>query len=540
MLQAATSGAGGAAPALPAVTIENVSKSFGITRVLKDVSLQIQRGHIHALLGGNGSGKSTLIKLLAGIQPARGGSITVNGHHAAAQSVTPGWARSAGIACVHQDPGTFGDLTVAENLAAGGAYPTTTWGQISWRRTRRRAAEIIDRFGIRDATPDTLMSDLRQSDQTLVCIARAVMDFGGRHDGVLILDEPTSSLPPNEVDDLLTKLRQFAGQGQTILYVSHRLDEILRICDTASILRDGVHIDTVAVPGLTEEDLVSLILGRPPTQVYPSTEVRDAARPLLEVRHLQYGPLRDVNLDLFAGEILGVAGLLGSGRSELLNILFGALQPDAGSIHLRGEPTHFTSVRAAMRAGIALVPEERLHDAAFPDLSLRENLSAAGIMDYWNRWRLDHRRESADARRIMAQLPIRATSDRQPIGTLSGGNQQKAVLSRWLQREPEVLLLDEPTQGVDVGARAEIYSTVRECANRGAAVAVVTSDFEELAHGCDRVVVLSAGRIIAEAHAPHIHPDQLAVLCYDAGPPPEDVLAATTMTLEGDLADERH
>src|SRR5260370_28834223 len=198
------------------------------------------------------------------------------------------------------------------------------------------------------------MSDLRQSAQTLVCIARVVVDFGDRRDGVLILDEPTSSLPPNEVDDLLTKLRQFAGQGQTILYVSHRLDEILRICDTASILRDGVHIDTVAVPGLTEEDLVSLILGRPPTQVYPSTEVRDAARPLLEVRHLQYGPLRDVNLDLFAGEILGVAGLLGSGRSELLNILFGALQPDAGSIHLRGEPAHFTSVPAAIRAGTAL------------------------------------------------------------------------------------------------------------------------------------------------------------------------------------------
>ncbi len=527
--------------ATTSVTIENVSKSFGATRVLKDVSLQIQRGHIHALLGGNGSGKSTLIKLLAGIQPAdRGGAITVNGHRAVPQSVTPGWARSAGIACVHQDPGAFGDLTVAENLAAGDAYATTQWGQISWRKTRRRAAEIIERFGIHGATPDTLMSDLRQSDQTLVCIARVVVDFGDRRDGVLILDEPTSSLPPNEVDDLLTKLKQFAEQGQTILYVSHRLDEILRICDTASILRDGVHIDTLPVAGLTEEDLVSLILGRSPTQIYPSTEVRNASRPLLDVRHLRYGPLRDVSLEVFGGEILGIAGLLGSGRSELLNILFGALHPESGEVRLRDEPISLTSVRKAMRAGIALVPEERLHDAAFPDLSLRENLSAARIMHYWSRLRLDHHRESADAQRIMAQLPIRATSDRQPIGTLSGGNQQKAVLSRWLQRDPEVLLLDEPTQGVDVGARAEIYSTVRQCAHRGAAVVVVTSDFEELAHVCDRVVVLSGGRVVAEARAPHIEPDQLAVLCYDAGPPPQDVLATSTLTLEGDRADERH
>src|SRR5260370_32501431 len=216
------------------------------------------------------------------------------------------------------------------------------------------------------------MSDLRQSAQTLVCIARVVVDFGDRRDGVLILDEPTSSLPPNEVDDLLTKLKQFAEQGQTILYVSHRLDEILRICDTASILRDGVHIDTLPVAGLTEEDLVSLILGRSPTQVYPSTEVRNASRPLLDVRHLRYGPLRDVSLEVFGGEILGIAGLLGSGRSELLNILFGALHPESGEVRLRDEPISLTSGRKAMRAGIALVPEERLHDAAFPDLSLRE------------------------------------------------------------------------------------------------------------------------------------------------------------------------
>jgi ribose transport system ATP-binding protein len=335
-----------------------------------------------------------------------------------------------------------------------------------------------------------------------VAIIRAVQDREGADSGVLVLDEPTAALPDSEVQLLLESLRRYAANGQTILYISHRLDEVLSVADRVTVLRDGRKVGTVEAHGLTEGDLVELIVGRPLDRMFPEPTEPGDADVVLSARNLSGGPLRDVSFDLRRGEVLGVAGLLGSGRSELLRMLFGAYPRAAGTITLDGKDRHFADAAAAMRAGVAYVPEERQADALFQGASVRHNLSMGSARAYFRRLLFSHKTEKKDSADSIRRFLIRVAVDTQPVETLSGGNAQKVVLARWLRRRPEVLLLDEPTQGVDIGARSEIYTLIREATQQGTSVLLVASDPEELAHACDRVIVLRNGRIAADVRPP--------------------------------------
>jgi ribose transport system ATP-binding protein len=461
--------------------VAGISKSFPGTQALRAVDLEVCRGEIHALAGANGSGKSTLVKILAGVLTPDAGEV-----HAAAD-----------IHVVHQDPAVFPDLSVADNLALGRGYETDVTQRIRWRSVRKRTAEVLKRFEI-DARPDALVETLPLSKRAMVAIARALQDQEGQGRGVLVLDEPTAALPEPEVGLLLDALRRYASAGQSMLFVSHDLDEVLGLADRITVLRDGRVVTTTERSKLDHPQLVELITGQRDSAAFVSQVAEGHGEVALEVQGLTDAILHDVSFRVAGGEIVGIAGLVGSGAAEILQCIFGARTPSAGTVTTAGE--------------VGYVPGERAA-AAFPELSIRENLSIAQVGRYWRGF-MDARHERRDARSAMQRFAIRAASDSQPMSSASGGNQQKVVLARWLQRNPRVILLEEPTQGVDVGARAEIYRLIRESADAGAAVVIVSVDFEELEGICDRALVVNDGRIVAELRKPHIDHEQLARLAY--------------------------
>ena len=497
-----------------ALRVSHLSKTFPGTRALQDVSFDIAPGKIHAFLGGNGSGKSTLIKILAGVYHGDpGGVITVGGRDIASDKMTPELARAGGLRFVHQHPAVFPALSVAENIAIGTGFEKIGGTTINWKALRRRTAALLERYGIH-ADPESLMQTLRPAERAMVAIARALQDQNEEEKGVLVLDEPTASLARAEVVRLMLALTRYASEGQTILFVSHRLDEVIESADQATVLRDGQYAGTVSGDEITEPNLISLIVGRSLDRVYPEMPEVTSTEVALEVKHLGGGPLRDVSFQLRKGEVLGIAGLVGSGRSELLKMVFGAYPVGRGEIEIGGKAVKLRHIGEAMRAGVAYVPEDRPGEAAFADMSVSDNVSAALITKYWSKGRLNHRRAASDARQSIKDFFVRTSSEQQPLSTLSGGNQQKVILARWLTRQPKILLLDEPTQGVDVNARAEIYAIVSQAVKEGCSVVLVTSDFEELSRVSDRVVVLANGRITAEVRPPEIDPIRLTELAF--------------------------
>ncbi|WCB96858.1 Ribose import ATP-binding protein RbsA [Baekduia alba] len=499
-----------------ALTVSRLSKTFPGTQALCDVSFAVAPGQIHGLLGGNGSGKSTLIKILAGVHAGdAGGELAFGTRTVASDATTPELAYACGLRFVHQSSTTFPDMTVAENIAIGGGFPTRL-GRVRWGQLRRETRSLLERFEI-DAHPDDLLGELGAADQTMVTIARALQDEDG--DGgavsVLVLDEPTASLPEHEVDVLLSALRRYAAQGQTILYVSHRIEEVLSITDAVTVLRDGQHVVTRPTEGLTEAALIEHIVGRPLEQVFSPPSEQQALETLLQVQGLGDGErLKDVSFTVGRGEVVGIAGLLGSGRTELLELLFGLRAPAGGQIRLGGDEVRIGRPKDAMALGIAFVPEDRELDAAFLDMTVRENLSAAQVGRYQSHGRIQHAQERADALRSIEEFTIRTPGDGELLSSLSGGNQQKVILARWLRRDPRLLLLDEPTQGVDVGARADAYRSVRRAVEGGMGAILVTSDFEELALASDRVLVLRGGRLVAELRGDELSRQRLTELVF--------------------------
>jgi ribose transport system ATP-binding protein len=498
--------------------VSGLSKAFPGTQALNDVSLDVRRGEIHALVGGNGSGKSTLVKILAGVHQPDSGEIEVAAK-TFRHGLSPAMARAAGLHFVHQDPAVFLDLSVADNLTMGRGYETDPIRRIRWRAVRRRTVRVLERFGIA-ARPETPIGALRPSARTMVAIARALQDQEGRHTGVLVLDEPTVSLPDAEVELLLDALRRYAAAGQSMLFISHHVDEVLGFAERVTVLRDGKKVVTADVAtlgwtmGLHEQahdKLVELITGRPAGQLYPDIPEATEKDAVLQVRDLSVGPVRGVSLDVAAGEVVGLAGLIGSGASEIVQAIFGARTPASGSITVDGRKIKPGRPKAAMDRGVSYLPGERFR-AAFVDLSVRENLSAPEVPRYWKHLVMQVGRERRDARETMKQFSIRAASEAQSMSSLSGGNQQKVILGRWLRRHPKVLLLEEPTQGVDVGARAEIYELLRAAAVEGTAIVIVTVDFEEIAGLCDRALVVNNGRVVAELRKPNIDHETLTEL----------------------------
>ncbi|WP_394821436.1 sugar ABC transporter ATP-binding protein [Pendulispora albinea] len=487
-----------------ALRLHGIGKTFPGTRALDGVSLEVSRGEIHALIGSNGSGKSTLIKILAGIHAADpGGEIRVGRTRFAASEWTPACARAAGLHFVHQVPTVFPSLSVAENLAIGRGFVTHRGWRIRWTEQRARAKQLIARFHIH-ATPDMPAGELGPADQMLLVIARALQDLEDEHTGVLVLDEPTASLPGPEVERLLETIRHRAALGQAIVYVTHRLDEVLRTSHRVTVFRDGRTEGTFETAGMDKSKLVSLMVGRAIAQDPRRAAARASTNRVLSVHNLAGGGVSRASFDLRRSEILGIAGLLGSGAADILRILFGVVPMASGEIILHARRFRPEGPRAAMAAGVAYVPPDRALEAAFPTMSLRGNLTGGGVARYFRSLRLLHDVERADARGAIERFIIRASSTEQPQSTLSGGNQQKAVLARCLREQPALLLLDEPTQGVDIHARSEIHALLREAAQRSTSIIVVSSDFEELAALCDRVIGMVRGRIVGEARSPSL------------------------------------
>lgn len=514
-----------------ALHIRNLDKHFGGTQALKDASLTVRRGTVHALLGGNGSGKSTTIKILAAVHEADRGDLTVFGKDYSLRGYTASNAQEAGLRFVHQDLGLFAELSIEENFALDAGYPRTAAGGIDWKGLRRRVAQLLAEYEI-NADPRQPVSDLRPSDRTLVAIARALQDQEGT-ELVLVLDEPTASLAAHESNRLLEQVRRRADKGQTVVIVSHRLHEVLAVAHDFTIFRDGVVVGRLVDAQPSEDELVQIMAGGLVDALRPTGSVsHSTGRSVLQLEAVHSGPVRGVNLTVHEGEIVGIAGLVGSGRSSVLQTVFGAVQPSSGRMLLNGEEFSPAHIDEAMAAGVGLVPEDRGRDAAFPDRTIGENLAIAMLKEYWAKKWMPRSRERSATDSLIRRFGIKVAGADALFSSMSGGNQQKTIIARWLQRAPRLLLLDEPTQGVDVMSRSDIYSVIRDAAADGCAVLVASSDLSELHALCDRIVVLRNGRITEEVNAADFDVDALTLLVLR-----DNTSSIPTILTAEDLAD---
>ena len=472
------------------LTASGLSKSFAGIRALADVSIALAGGETHALVGENGAGKSTLVRLLTGALRPDAGTIAIDERRVDLRS--PPDARRLGLVAIHQHPALFPDLTVAENLAIG-QDTRRPWRRVDWKARRERAAALLARIGARiDVDRDA--SSLSLPEQQLVEIARAL----GADARLLILDEPTASLTPREVDRLFELLDGLRRQGAALLYITHRLEELPRVADVVTVLRDGRTVATHRLADVDQATLIRLMVGRPLEAVFPKPEV-PSGPVVLEVARLssRSAGVRDVSLSVRRGEIVGLSGLVGAGRTELARVLFGVAAAESGSIRLNGREIRPASPREAIAAGIAYLPEDRRRHGVVLDLSVAMNLTLArlGAISRAGGW-LDGHAEAAIAARLVKALDVRPPAPGMPVRQLSGGNQQKVALGRWLVEPPALLILDEPTQGVDVGAKAEIHRLIGELAQQGLAVLMISSDLPEVLGMSDRVAVMRGGTIV--------------------------------------------
>lgn len=492
-----------------ALTITGLNKSFGGTQALSDASLTVRKGTVHALLGGNGSGKSTSIKILAAVYTADSGDLTIFGKPYSLSGYTSQTAQQAGLRFVHQDLGLFPELSIEENFALDAGYPLRSYGGVDWKKLRAHVSRLLTEYEI-DADPWAPVQSLRPSDRTMVAIARALQDQVEGEDLILVLDEPTASLALHESTRLLEQVRRRADKGQTVVMVSHRLQEVLSVAHDFTVFRDGKVVGTLTDASPTEDELVEIMAGSLVKSLRPTGSQSHARNEeVVVLKSIHGGPLRGVNLTVHAGEILGIAGLVGSGRSSILLNIFGSVKPSKGTIILNGKEFTPKHIDEAMDAGVAMVPENRVQDAAFSDLSVRENIAASVLRENWVRGWMSRTKERGIARKLIERFSVKVAGPDALFSSMSGGNQQKVVLARWMQRNPSLLLLDEPTQGVDVMSRADIYSVIREAAAAGMAVIVASSDVSELHALSDRVAILRSGRITDEVVAGELEIDYL-------------------------------
>jgi len=466
-----------------------VSKRFGATQALDGVSLALQEGEIHALVGENGAGKSTVVKILAGVHAPDSGEVRVGG--TAVDIEGPAHARALGIAVIHQEPRLFPDLSVAENVFLE-HQPRRRFGGIDWPAIQRSASLL---FGDLDVSMplDAPVRGLSMADQQLVEIARA-LSIEAR---VLVMDEPTASLSVHEVERLFAIVRRLRDRGVAVLFVSHRLAEVFELCDRASVLRDGRHVITAPIDTLTTTDLIRHMIGRD-VRLFPKAPA-NLGDVVLDVRGLsRHDEFSDISFSIRAGEIVGLAGLVGAGRTEVARVLFGVSPPDAGEVRLAGEVVHFDSPSAALDAGIAYVPEDRHQDGLVLGFSISSNITLPILKRLFPRLVVRGSKERVLANQYATRLDVRMTDVEQLVGALSGGNQQKVVIARWLATRPRVLILDEPTRGIDIGAKVEVHRIVSELATTGLAILLISSDLPEVLAMSDRILVMHEGRLTAE------------------------------------------
>ncbi|MDQ3622799.1 MAG: sugar ABC transporter ATP-binding protein [Verrucomicrobiota bacterium] len=472
----------------PLLQLTGVTKTFGAVRALHGVSFSLRAGEVHALLGENGAGKSTLIKVMTGAHPLDSGTLEVSGRRL--ERLTPAAAHALGIACVYQQPALFPDLSVAENIALR-LEPPAPFRRVRWSRQRSRARELLARAGA-EIDPDTATRELSMPEQQLVEIACA-LGAGAR---VVIMDEPTASLTQKEVELLYAVVCDLRSHGAGVVYISHRLEEIFALADRVTVLRDGESVGTYATETIDEAGLIKLMVGRAVNTLYPPVE-NEPGPAVLSLHQVgcRAAGIRDVNLEVRAGEVLGLAGLLGAGRTELARVIFGITPADTGTIALRGKPVRLRSPRDAARHRIACVPEDRRRHGIILEMAIAVNMTMAIhrrlFPGAWIRFGAERRL----ALEAMRDLAVRASGPEAPGASLSGGNQQKVALARWLVTDPQVLIFDEPTQGIDVGAKAEIHKLIRRLAGQGVAILMISSDLPEILGMSTRIAVMRGGTI---------------------------------------------
>lgn len=478
----------------PFLVARDVIKAYGGVQALRGVSISIRAGEVHGLVGANGAGKSTLIRVLAGLTQPDAGSLLVDGQPTVIP--TPHRAGELGMAFIHQELAFVPGMSVLANIMLG-LPKTTRFGLVDWRAVAREVAPFAAQVGI-TVPLHANIKGLSTAEKWLVNIGRALV----RRARLIVMDEPTASLSAVEGEKLFRIIEDLARSGVAVLYVSHRLDEILRLCDRVTAFRDGQGAGEIQKPDLTRTALVQAIVGRDIARTVRPAAAREAGPVVLGVDRLSRHPrVREVSLELRRGEVLGIGGLVGAGRTELARLIYGADRADQGSMTLDGRPFAPGTPAAAVKAGLGLVPEERRAEGLLLTKSLAFNLQLANLKRIVRGPALpliDGRRREASTLKVMNDLAIKAPKTETPVGRLSGGNQQKVVIGRWLLRGPKVLILDEPTRGVDIGARGEIHRLVRELASRGMAVLVISSEPDELPDLCDRVLVMAEGRIVRE------------------------------------------
>lgn len=464
--------------------LRNIAKTYPGVRALRGVDLELRPGEVHALLGENGAGKSTLIKIASGVvAPDPGAEIRMG--DTVVEHATPRGMQDLGLSVVYQNPTLFSELSVAENLLLGEDGPV-----ISWSRRAERARALLARIGA-ELDVERPVKELRMAEKQLLEIARAL----GRSAKVLILDEPTASLSQQDADRLLDLVEKLRADGVAILYITHRLEEVLRLADRFTVLRDGGYVGTYPRAEVDRSRLVQLMAGRDLKELFPKVPA-ELGEVLLETRGLCHAPsgVKDVSLSVRRGEILGLGGLVGAGRTEFARVLFGLARATSGEILVGGKPARIASVADALSHGLAYVPEDRKEHGVVEALPIAENISLPVLRRLAGAW-LDEAKENALAADLARRLGVKAASIFVAAGTLSGGNQQKVSLARWLSTKPRVLILDEPTQGIDVGAKAEIHRLMGELVKEGMAIILISSEMPELLGLADRIAVLRRGRV---------------------------------------------
>jgi monosaccharide-transporting ATPase len=499
----------------PVLAVTSAGKRFAGVTALEDVSIDLYAGSVHALVGENGAGKSTLIKVITGVHPLDTGQVRLRGEEVSFAS--PRAAQQAGIATIYQEVHLAPQLSVARNFFLG--REPTRFGSLDLRRMNREAQAELEKYGIL-ADVRRPLAELGLGVQQMVAIARAVSADAS----VVIMDEPTSSLEPREVDRLLDVVALLKSQGVAIVYVSHKLDEVFRACDMITVLRDGRLVSTGPTAELTRRQLIARMLGRDAgelsegnlTRLNSRREVADA-EPVLRAEHLNRRlVLEDVSVVVRPGEVVGLAGLLGSGRSETVKALFGALPLDSGAVEVAGRPLRRQTPASRIRERVAMLPEDRKAEGIIPGMSIRDNIGLAALPQLTRGGLVSRKKVDDIVQTFMKRLRIKATNSNQKVSELSGGNQQKVLLARLLCLNPRVLLLDEPTRGIDVGAKAEVQALITELAEKGMAVVLISSELEEVVEGSDTVVVLRDGAQLGQLVGSDISEDTIMDMIAEA------------------------
>lgn len=485
------------------LTLKNITKEFPGVKALDDVTINIERGTIHGLVGENGAGKSTLIKVLAGIYQPNKGEIILDGKPCRFNS--PIEARRAGISVVHQEIKLAEPLSVAENMFLGNVQLKN--GLVDWKGMRRRAQEIVEDLGM-DIDINAQVSSLTVAKKQIVEIMHAI----NNNSRILIMDEPSAVLTDRELEVMFRIVKQLRDKGITIIYISHRLDEIFGLCSNVSVLRDGRHIDTIPVASVDRQGLINMMVGREMGQEYPK-EVGNVGGTILEVKNLSRGILRDISFEVKSGEVFGISGLVGAGRTELARAILGIDKPESGEVYVRGKKVHYRTFADAIRDGLGLIPEDRKLQGLVQIMSVKRNTTLVNMKRVLRAGVISSSLEEKLSKEYANKLHVVTPSMETEVQYLSGGNQQKVVIAKWLFQNSEILFLDEPTRGIDVGAKAEIYRLINRMAKEGKTIIMISSEMPELLGMCDRIMVMHEGHKMGELNAAEATQAKIMALC---------------------------